>query len=313
MRAKIMLLSGSQQDEVNAGYAEKILIDLSAAFDHTFSMMQEKIGEKSLAFSGEALTDKAVAACQQCQAVFVCDAMAEGVQDLYDALDLPLLIRSFSVPEVLCGRHETPVSLYVGSVFSMDEDTLRKAMRTAFSLSQEMDVRLCHAAPTGKSKAEWDAAIRVQEAAFANVSAHAMTAPDAIRDMITAPERMGMLLCPPYAGGIMLSAGAALCTHPNIIHDFAFDESIGVYAPWIPRDGSVPGPFAAALAVGKMLRCSLKLSREAACLEAALSNVIVGGWETKEDGGALTGSDVVELIGEQIAVAGELMTKSGID
>ena len=298
-----MLLSSTAQDEINAAYAEKILIDLSAAFDHTFSMRQDRIGEKSKAAGGETLTDKTIDACQSCQAVFVCDANADGVQDLYDALNLP---------EVLCGRHEKPVNLYVGSVFSMDEDTLRQAIHSSFSLAQEMDVRLCHCAPTGKSQAEWTAAIRVQETAFPQVSADALTAPEAIRSMITSPERMGMLLCPPYAGSIMLAAGTALCTHPNIIHDFAFDESIGVYSPVLPPDQSDVGPFAAALAVAKMLRCSLHLSKEAACLEAALSNVIVGGWETKEDGGALSGMDVVELIGEQIAMAGELMNKSGI-
>lgn len=307
-----MLLSASAQDEINAAYAEKILIDLSAAFDHTFSMRQDKIGEKSKATSGESLTDKTIDACQSCQAVFVCDANADGLQDLYDALNLPMLVRSFCVPEVLCGRHEKPVNLFVGSVFSMDEDTLRQAIHSSFSLAQEMDVRLCHCTPTGKSQAEWTAAIRVQETAFPQVSASAMTAPEAIRSMIISPERMGMLLCPPYAGGIMLSAGTALSTHPNVIHDFAFDESIGVYAPVLPPDQSDVGPFAAALAVAKMLRCSLHLSKEAACLEAALSNVIVGGWETKEDGGALSGMDVVELIGEQIAMAGELMNKSGI-
>ena len=275
-------------------------------------MRQDKIGEKSKAASGESLTDKTIDACQSCQAVFVCDASADGIQDLYDALNLPLLVRSFCVPEVLCGRHEKPVNLYVGSVFSMDEDTLRQAIHSSFSLAQEMDVRLCHCAPTGKSQAEWTAAIRVQETAFPQVSADALTASEAIRNMITSPERMGMLLCPPYAGGIMLSAGTALSTHPNVIHDFAFDESIGVYAPVLPPEQSDVGPFAAALAVAKMLRCSLHLSKEAACLEAALSNVIVGGWETKEDGGALSGMDVVELIGEQIAMAGELMNKSGI-
>ena len=185
MRAKIMLLSSSAQDEANAAYAEKILIDLSAAFDHTFSMRQGKIGEKSKAASGESLTDKTIDACQSCQAVFVCDAGADGIEDLYDALNLPLLVRSFCVPEVLCGRHEKPVNLYVGSVFSMDEDTLRQAIHSSFSLAQEMDVRLCHCAPTGKSQAEWTAAIRVQETAFPQVSADALTASEAIRNMIT--------------------------------------------------------------------------------------------------------------------------------
>jgi len=307
-----MLLSSSPQDEVNAAYAEKILVDLSAAFDHTFSMRQEKIGEKALAAYGESLTDKVVDACLDCGAVFACDAGSQGVQELYDALNLPMQVRSFCVPEVLCDRHEKPVNLYVGSVFSMDDDTLRPAVRSAFTLAQEMDVRLCHCAPAGKSQADWAAAVRVQETAFPQVSANAMTAAEAIRGMIASPERMGLLLCPPYAGSIMLAAGTALCTHPNIIHDFAFDDSIGVYAPVLPPDVDDVSPFATALAVAKLLRCSLHLSKEAACLEAALSNVIVGGWETKEDGGALSGMDVVELIGEQIATAGELMTRSGI-
>ena len=96
-----MLLSSTAQDEINAAYAEKILIDLSAAFDHTFSMRQDRIGEKSKAAGGETLTDKTIDACQSCQAVFVCDANADGVQDLYDALNLPMLVRSFCVPEVL--------------------------------------------------------------------------------------------------------------------------------------------------------------------------------------------------------------------
>lgn len=307
-----MLLTSSPQDEINAAYAEKILIDLSAAFDHTFSMMQGKIGAQSLSAYQEPLTEKTIAACQQCQAVFSCSAEAQGMQALYDALNLPLLIRSFCVPEVLCKRHEKPVKLYVGSVFSMDGDTLRQAVQSAFSLAQETDARLCHVTPAGKSSADWEAAIRVQETITPLISTTAVTAASAISSLITAPERIGILLCPPYAGSIMLSAGLALCTHPGVIHDFSFDEGIGVYAPWVSQDASVESPFAAAMAVAKMLRFSLKLFKEAACLEAAISNVVVGGWETGADGAPLSGQEVVELIGQQIAVAGEMMNRVGM-
>ena len=277
-----MLLSGSKRDEANADFAEKILIDISAAFDHSFSLMREKIGEKSIAAHGEALTDQVIDACQQCQAVFVCDADAQGVQDLYDALDLPLCVRSFCVPVSLCGRHEAPIALYVGSALSLDEETLRQAMRSAFLFTQEEEVRLCSVAPAGNAKAEWEAAIRVQESQQPQFSASPLSAPDAVAQMITAPERMGLVLCPPYAGSILLSAGTALCNHPSVIHDLAFDDTIGVFAPYLPQAEQTPAPVSAALAAVKMLRFALRLPREAACVEAAVNNVLSSGWRSHQ-------------------------------
>ena len=72
MRAKIMLLPGSKEDEKLCKYAEQILIDVSAAFDHSFSLMWEKIGELSAAAYGETLTEETVEACLACKAVFLC-------------------------------------------------------------------------------------------------------------------------------------------------------------------------------------------------------------------------------------------------
>ena len=316
LHAKIMLLPSCKRDEANAGYAEKILIDISAAFGHTFSLMRGKIGEKSIAASGEALTDETVEACQQCQAVFVCDAAAEGLQELFDALDLPLSIRSCCVPVSLCGRHEKPVSLFVGTALSLDEETLRQAMRVAFLFSQEEDVRLCPIAPTGSAKADWEAAVRVQEAIFSQISASPLSAPEAISAMIASPERAGLLLCPPYAGSIFTAAATALCNHPSVINDLALDESIGIFAPYLPPDEEVPSPVTAALATAKMLRYSLRLAREAACVEAAVNNVLSSGWRVRQNENAgeaaIAAQGMLELIGEQITVAGELMHRGGL-
>ena len=316
MRARIMLLSGSKRDAVNADFAEKILIDISAAFGHSFSLMREKIGEKSMTASGEAFTDQAAEACQQCQAVFVCDADVEGIQELYDALALPLRIRSFCVPVSLCGRHESPVSLYVGSALSLDEETLRQAMRDAVLFCQEEELRLCSVAPTGAAKADWEANLRVQETMCPQISASPLSAPDAIREMITVPERMGLVLCPPYAGSILLSAGTALCNHPSVIHDLAVDEEMGVFAPYLAPEDENPSPVAAALTVAKLLRYGLRLPTEAGCVEAAVNNVISSGWRSpqQESPGeaAIAAQGMLELICEQITVAGELMNRGGL-
>ena len=106
-----MLLPGSARGEALCRCAEQVLTDVSAAFQHSFSLLREKIGEQSLQAYQESLTEEAVAACEKCRAVLLGDGEGPGTEALYDALNLPLEIRSFCVPDALCGRHEPPVSL----------------------------------------------------------------------------------------------------------------------------------------------------------------------------------------------------------
>ena len=312
MRAKIMLLPGSKEDETLCKYAEQILIDVSAAFDHSFSLMWEKIGDLSAAAYGETLTEETVEACLACKAVFLC-AEEKSAQELYDALNLPIRIRSLCVPEIICGRHERPVAMYVGTALSLDADTLRQALHISFQLSQEEDVRLVHVPPTGATKAEWEAAARVLEAETRS-STLAMAAPDAIAAMISSPERMGMVLCPPYAGSILIAAGTALCSHPAMIHDFAIGHQIAVYSPYLPKNASHEmNAFSVAFAVSKLLKYSLGLGKEGDCVEAAIGNVLANGWnDGRSDGPAVSPDGLLELICNQISAAGELMQKGGI-
>ena len=314
-----MLLPGSEAGERLCAYAEQLLTDVSAAFHHSFSLMREKIGEKSTQEYHEALTEETVEACRKCQAVLLCDGTCEGARELYDALDLPLRVRSFCVPDALRSRHEAAVSLWVGTALSLDQETLRRAMRAAFAFAQEEDARLSHVSPAGASKPEWEAAVRVQEVAFPQVSASAFTAPDAVTGLIAAPGRMGLLLCPPYAGGILSAAATALCSQPALIHDMAWDETIGVFAPYLPPAQEMDeeiNPFGLVYAVIHMLKHSLRLGREAACVEAAVNNVLSSGWRTPDQASsgasAVGGEAIINLICEQISVAGELMEKGGI-
>lgn len=315
MRASIMLLPGSARGEAACADAEQILMDISAAFGHAFSLLRGKMGSQPAA----ALPEETIQACLNCQAVFLCDAECPGAPALYDALDLPLRVRSFCIPEALCSRHESPAVLYAATVLSLDEETLRLAMQSAFRFVQEEDIRLTHVSPTGASQTAWEAAVRVQEAAHPQVASVALSAPEAISGVILAPERMGLVVCPPYAGGMLHAAATALCTRPGLMHDFSFDESLGVYAAYLPPEQGGEDsldPFSVAYAVSKMLKYSLKLQRESACLEAAISNVLSNGWRTADlavPGSPRVGTQaVVDLICEQIDVAGELMQRGGI-
>ena len=302
MRAKIMLLSSGKQEETNCGYASRLLMDVSSAFDHTFSLMEGNMEEG------------AFDACQDCQAVFAGSSEDPALQDLLDALGMPLLIRSFCVPESLCARHESPATLYIANVLSLDGETLDPACRDAFQFAQEQDCRLCSVYPTGASRPDWETNIRAQEALFPQVPSVSMSGPEAISGMITNPERMGLVLCPPYAGSMLNAAGTALCSYPAVMHDMAFDADIGVYAPYTLPDEEMPQPFAAALALAKLLRFSLHLNREAGCVEAAVNNVLTAHSRVLREKGeaAPDPEETLDLICEQIAVAGELMQRAGL-
>ena len=298
-----MLLSSGKQEQANCAYASRLLMDISSAFDHTFSLMEGKMEEG------------AFDACQECQAVFAGSSETPALQTLLDDLGMPLLIRSFCVPESVCARHESPATLYVATVLSLDGETLLPACRSAFQFAQEQDCRLCSVFPTGASRQDWEANIRAQEGLFPQAPSVSMTGPEAISAMITSPERMGLTLCPPYAGSMLRAAGTALCASPVVIHDMAFDDEMGVYAPFtLPEDGALQ-PFAAALALAKLLRFSLHLNREAACLGAAVNNVLTAHGRVPRNSGepAPDPEKSIDMICEQIAVAGELMQRAGLN
>ncbi len=309
MHARIMLLSGSDQGNTFIAYAEQILTDISASFNHSFSMMRGKMESE--------ISDSLLDQCESSQAVLLGDARCAGARQLYDALGLPLRIRSLCVPEAACSRREKPVKLYLGTVLSLDEETLREAMQEAFRFAREEDTRILYVSPTGALKADWEAAIRVQSSANPLIPADPIAAPEAAEALIARPGRLGLLLCPPYAGGILEAAATACCAHPEILYDCAPGDPLGVYAPLIPsglEENAEPAeplpPFSVALAVARMLRFSLRLSREAACLDAAIHNVLAN--QSSASPASEGGKSSLDLICDQIAVAGELMGRSGI-
>ena len=156
-------------------------------------------------------------------------------------------------------------------------------------------------------------AVRVQETACPDVASAAMTAPEAAGALASAPERLGLILCPPYAGSILLSEATALCSHPELMHDMAFDGGLGVFSPVTPAGAETASPFSIALALAKPPTFSLRLNREAACLEAAAGNVMaVSGRALRDEDSEAAWETVLDKICEQIAVAGELMRRAGL-
>lgn len=304
MHAKIALLPTDALGAAACEYAEQLLTDISAAFDHSFSLLRGKLEETP--------SDKTLDLCEGSQAVLLGNAQDARCAALLDALGLPLRVRSLCVPEALCGRGEKPARLWLGTVLSLDEDTLRAGMEEAFRFAREEDVQVLSVAPTGSSKAAWDGGVRLQGASNPLVTVRFIGAPEAAAAVVRDPGRMGLLLCPPYAGSILEAAATAASRHPESLFDYAPDGQSGLYGPCLSPYASLPAapPFSMAMAVSHMLRRSLHLSREAACLDAAIQNVManhpLAGGVTAEDA-----RECVDRMCSQIAVAGELMGKGG--
>ena len=314
MRAKILFLPCTEMGESACGCAEQLLTEISAAFNHSFSLLRGRIGSDVADDEGCQVPDAVLDACQECQAVFLGDTEQDSVQELYDALELSLCIRSFSVPVSLRGEGGSETPLHVGAVLSLDRDTVQAAMESAFRFSQLQETRLYHIPPSGDARKDWDGAIQLQQVIRPQITAHALSAQDAVRSMILTPDRLGLMVCPPYAGSILSAAGSALTAEPAMIHEMACDGTLGVYgAPGsLCASGDGPDPLGPACAVAKLLRHSLGLHREACCLETAVANVLAAGWHTRrQDGAGIAPQGMVELICEQIAAAGELMRKNG--
>ena len=138
---------------------------------------------------------------------------------------------------------------------------------------------------------------------------------DVIPMMINQPERLGVLLCPPYAGAILAPAAGALCGAPGINYDIYLGGECPLCAPLEQNDNALRdqlNPFGLLRAIEHLLREGMHLEREAACIEASMRNVLQAGWRTGDialpDTPPLQMNGITELICEQIEVAGEWIT-----
>lgn len=315
MQAKIMLLPANSKGKTLCSYAEELFLEVSASFGHSLNTFREKIGEDSIRMFDTPLTQETLNACTQCQAVFLADADCDGSRLLYQGLGIPLRIRCFSIPDCISDRHLPPQVFLMGQSTTLEPDIIFAAARQACQTAAGMEIPFCHTAPSGNSRFQWDAHIKETLKKHAALSWSTLSAPEAIRRIIETPRQIGFMLCPPYSGSILESAATSLFPLPGLQYDWGIGEHIGVYAPRLSMDKrDMPEPFGAAFAVAAMLRHSLRLQREAACLEAAIHNVLSSGWRSPgmvSPGQETDGAHIIQLICEQLAVAGEFVSKGG--
>lgn len=124
MQAKIMLLPASSKGKTLCSYAEELFLEISASFGHGLNTLREKIGEDSVRLFDVPLTQETADACKKCNAVFLADADCEGSRELYQALGIPLRVRSFCFPDTLSSPAVPKRHMQLCHALALDQDTV---------------------------------------------------------------------------------------------------------------------------------------------------------------------------------------------
>lgn len=318
MRAKIMMLPGSAQGRVLCASVSRALSDVAVAFDHTFVMREEKIGEESAHAYDAPFTVEAGEACLACDAVMLGENDCAGAAELYQALGACCRVRVFDCPEALSGlsvyQSGARPSGAVVQALRLDRQTIDDAAKRAFTLAQKRGLPLRALTLAGGAKAEWDAAFCAMCEAFPDVEADTQSPEQAFADIALYPDTLNITLCPPAVGALLLSMCASLHGARQMLFDVFMGGRVPLYAPIAPK--RVPGddavnPLGAMRACALLLSNALHLERESDCVRAAVDNVLLAGWRTQDiaqSGSPSIGTQAVcNLISEQIALAGEFL------
>lgn len=310
MRVKILLLHANEQGKRLACFAEQILTDVSASFGHVFTIMQDRVGEASEQAYGTPLTRETADAAAAAAAALLLSVPEEDVSRLQDALELSVEVTSFCIPSALSGRNDSAASLWTARALATDAETLHTAALAVFRYAAEHDSAVSCVAPSGAAaQSIWESALADAKKAFPRVHVMNEAPGDAMRRMLLSPD--GVVFCPPYAGSIFNAAAFASCVFPNIVYSVSLGEEGALFAAGTASGIPNENPFSLAYAIAELLRSTLKLENEAACLEASINNVLLSGWRTGDLGDDQTTEPerIIELICEQVSIAGEFMGK----
>ena len=313
MHAKIVLLYENEAGKALCDTASRIIAEAAVSFGHTFTLPVRRCPAQ------DTVPDDVLELCAQSQGIIAASADMRCLPDLAAELLCTCRVRELRYAHLIQNRSLTgenrPLNTLLIQALSADADALRDTARRAYAISAEENLPILQTPPAGKLAQDWKTAVGAADSLRAPFHAREIALADVIPMMINQPERLGVLLCPPYAGAILAPAAGALCGAPGMNYDIYLGGECLLCAPLEQNDNALRdqlNPFGLMRAIEQLLREGMHLEREAACIEASMRNVLQAGWRTGDialpDTPPLQMNGVTELICEQIEVAGEWIT-----
>lgn len=311
MRAKIVLLYETEQGKALCDIASYVLAQTAVAFGHTFTLPVKHCKR------GLEISDEALELCGDAAGILLGESGMDCLPSLAEELLFSCRLRELRYTHLienqsLMGR-ELPLQAVLLQALSSREDALRLTAAQAYAVSARDNLPIAQVPPAGKLAESWQRAVEQADSLSAPFHARETALAQVIPDIVHRPGRMGVILCPPYAGSILADAAAALTGAEGMCFDVYLGGQCPMYAA-LRQDSEGLNPFGMLRAIHRLLRDGLKLEREAACVEAAIRNVLQAGWRTADIAGTdarLTDAEnIADLICQQIEVAGEWIANS---
>jgi len=308
MRAKIVFLYESETGKALCDAVSRVLAETAVTFGHTLSVAVQRC-------EGAEVSDALLDLCADAAAVMAAESDMACLPALADELLCGCRQRELRYAGLIENRSlmgkDQPLECMVIQALSSDEDALRMTAAHAYTVSGQEHIPIVQVPPTGKLSAAWRQAVDAADSLSAPFHAREVALPQAVPEMVYRPVRLGIVLCPPFAGNVLAEAAAALSGAPGMGYDAYLGGQCPLYAALRQAEDN---PFGMLRAAHRLLANALKLEQEAACLEAALRNVLQAGWRTRDimqDSARLIGAaEIAELICQQIEVAGEWISHS---
>ena len=308
MRGKIVLLYESDQGKALCNAASRVLTQVAVTFGHPLTVPLRCCDQAEI-------SDELLDLCADADAVLAGESGMAALPALARELLCVCRVRELRYTHLIENRALMGQPLHSLLIQALDSspEALQAAASLAYKLSARENLPIAQVPPTGKLAEGWKQAVEQADSLSAPFHARELALAQVIPDIVYRPARIGILLCPPYAGGILADAAAALCGAPSMDYDEYTGGQCPVFAPLCLEKEAV-SPFGMLRAVHRLLRDKLGLEQEAACVEAAIRNVLQAGWRTPEiarPGAQMTdGTGIADLICQQIEVAGEWIHNS---
>lgn len=318
MRAKLMLLSGSQPASQLSLYAQQILTDIAVTFGHSFVILEDKISGLSKQEFGSAMTQEAINAAKQCDAVVSLSDNQDGLLDLNTGLDCVLGGYIYKLPASLSSYSLLKTNQLPQGILFFPWDSDQPAFsRAAFHISKRAQEENCSITfILGEETPQLD----FSEVARSFVNQHSairarqLDAPTLLSEIFLDPQSMGMIIAPKSISETLNAAVSAISGLPSFAFKAFWDKKIiKLYAVDIKAAKQQDSfcPFGLLYALVDMLRHSLNLVKEADCLRTCIDNVLEAGWRTADmvlgSQVSVTSEKIFKLISEQIELVAEFI------
>ena len=316
MRAKMMILSGSEEAASLSLRLQQMLTDLAVAFGHSFVMVEDKISSLSSLEYGSPMTEEAVDAALECDSTLCITPNQAGLAELAEGLDCILRCHVYALPESLSGYSRLKSGKLPRGILAcpivLEERALKGAADHVFSLAKDTGMTLTEIPYSRKRRELWEMAAMPASARYYLNQRRISDVPDFIRELIMSPDGMGVLMAAPSSCNSIHAMAASLSgLEPFIFDSFWDNHGPRLYAVELkdPSSDSI-NPFGVLYAAADMLKYRLGLSREADFLHTCCNNVLDAGWRTADIAGdnsmRVSTEAIFRLVSEQIDLVATL-------